>query len=303
MDWNLAIERNREALKRILAALVAMAGGAAFTSPLWEGRREASGGGCALAITPTRQSDDRRPPHKGEVNFSATLPRYLHTAVLRLLRPAESAVRRLVIVAARNIVVPPPPPRSAWSPSPASQERINGIAGTTWILSRSKGRRTADLSTEAQRAKVEGGGGGIAEPRSTRPSRCRFSIGSHVGKPVPAARSPPACRASRCPALPRGFPSCPGACQRPAIRSTPRASACGSQHSPQPSTTCRARQNASPAGRRAAMRSARRKETQTPPRKPAISLMSAAARIETGRCVPAVRPAGDAGLSTRSTKS
>src|SRR5688572_29543974 len=99
MDWNLAIERNREALKRILAALVAMAGGAAFTSPLWEGRREASGGGCALATTPTRQSDDRRPPHKGEVNFSATLPRYLHTAVLRLLRPAESAVRRLVIVA------------------------------------------------------------------------------------------------------------------------------------------------------------------------------------------------------------
>jgi hypothetical protein len=45
MDWNLAIERNREALKRILAALVAMAGGAAFTSPLWGGRREASGGG------------------------------------------------------------------------------------------------------------------------------------------------------------------------------------------------------------------------------------------------------------------
>ena len=26
MDWNLAIERNREALKRILAMLVAMAG-------------------------------------------------------------------------------------------------------------------------------------------------------------------------------------------------------------------------------------------------------------------------------------
>ena len=26
MDWNMAIERNREALKRILAALVAMAG-------------------------------------------------------------------------------------------------------------------------------------------------------------------------------------------------------------------------------------------------------------------------------------
>ena len=36
MDWNLAIERNTEALKRILAALVAMAGAAAFTSPCGE---------------------------------------------------------------------------------------------------------------------------------------------------------------------------------------------------------------------------------------------------------------------------
>ena len=112
MDWNAAIEKNRGALKRILAALVAMAG--------------LAGGGD-------------------------TLPRHLHTAVLRLLRPAESAVRRLVIVAARGVVVAPPPPRSAWSPSPASQGRIgSGTAGTTWILPRSRGRGTA-----------EGGGGGV----------------------------------------------------------------------------------------------------------------------------------------------
>jgi hypothetical protein len=40
MDWNAAIEKNREALKRVLAMLVAMAGlgGAVFTSPLWEKR-------------------------------------------------------------------------------------------------------------------------------------------------------------------------------------------------------------------------------------------------------------------------
>jgi hypothetical protein len=36
MDWNAAIERNREALKRVLAMLVAMAGIAGFTSPLRE---------------------------------------------------------------------------------------------------------------------------------------------------------------------------------------------------------------------------------------------------------------------------
>jgi hypothetical protein len=61
MDWNAAIEKNREALKRVLTMLVAMAG--------------LAGG--------------------------ATLPRHLHRAVLRLLRPAEAAARRLVIVAAR----------------------------------------------------------------------------------------------------------------------------------------------------------------------------------------------------------
>ena len=40
------------------------------------------------------------------------LPRRLHRAVLRLLRPLESATRRLIIVAARDLPVPAlPPPR------------------------------------------------------------------------------------------------------------------------------------------------------------------------------------------------
>ena len=72
MDWNAAIENNREALKRVLAMLVAMAG-----------------------------LDDR----------PTTLPRHLHRAVLGLLRPAEAAVRRLIVVAARGIVVALPPAR------------------------------------------------------------------------------------------------------------------------------------------------------------------------------------------------
>jgi hypothetical protein len=74
MDWNAAIERHRDTLKRILAALVAMAG-------LADGR--------------------------------ATLPRHLHRAVLRLLRPAEAAARRLIIVQARGLVVAPRPRRQA----------------------------------------------------------------------------------------------------------------------------------------------------------------------------------------------
>lgn len=84
MDWTAVIERNREALRRVLAALMAMAG-------LSSDNRQASAAGRPSPI-------------------AATLPRHLHRAVLRLLRPAEAAARRLVILAARGIVVAPPPP-------------------------------------------------------------------------------------------------------------------------------------------------------------------------------------------------
>ncbi|MEX0955215.1 MAG: hypothetical protein WDZ83_08405 [Rhizobiaceae bacterium] len=75
MDWNLAIKRNREALSRILAALFALVG-------LPEGR-----------------------PASGPL----TLPRHLHAHALRILRAAESAIRRLVVIAAREIDVQPRP--------------------------------------------------------------------------------------------------------------------------------------------------------------------------------------------------
>jgi hypothetical protein len=70
MDWDLAIKRNSEALKGIIEALFAMLG---------------------LA---------------GDVAV-ARIPQALHRAVLRVLRPAESAVRRLVVIAARGLVVKP----------------------------------------------------------------------------------------------------------------------------------------------------------------------------------------------------
>jgi hypothetical protein len=254
MDWDAAIEKNREALKRILAALVAMAS----LDP---------GGG-------------------------STLPRYLHTAVLRLLRPAESAVRRLVIVAARGVVVPPPrSPSRSRKANPAPTILRNGVGtgilmppalpGTVYFFPR-RGAAGSGLDRSGKKVTV---------PCAPLPalSPCRFSIGSRAGKPAPAAQSPTACRASRCRASPRGFPSCPAACQRPAIRSMPPVSACGSRHWPQPSTICRARQNASPAGGPAAMRSAHWKETMTPPRKAAISHKSAAGRIGTGASAPPMR--------------
>ncbi len=70
MDWDLAIKRNTEALNAIVAALFAMLG---LDGPETAGR----------------------------------IPHRLHRAVLRVLRPAESAVRRLIVVAARGIVVKP----------------------------------------------------------------------------------------------------------------------------------------------------------------------------------------------------
>ena len=75
MDWARAIERNSEALKGIVATLFAMLG------------------------------------LVGDATV-ARLPPSLHSAVLRLLRPAESAVRRLIVIAARGLEVKPAPSRA-----------------------------------------------------------------------------------------------------------------------------------------------------------------------------------------------
>ena len=80
MDWAGAIELNREALKRIVAALFAMLG-----------------------------LDD--------TDTVSRIPKPLHRAVLRVLHPAESAVRRLVVIAARGLVVKLVPSR----PKPVGQ--------------------------------------------------------------------------------------------------------------------------------------------------------------------------------------
>ncbi|MFN0024781.1 MAG: hypothetical protein ACKVS5_12890 [Parvularculaceae bacterium] len=87
MDWARAIERNSEALKAIVAALFAM-----------------------LGLTETAKL--------------GRIPRALHGQILRLLRPAESAVRRLIVIAARGVVVKPSPVR----PMPTGL-KIAGKAG------------------------------------------------------------------------------------------------------------------------------------------------------------------------------
>src|SRR3990170_7011515 len=47
------------------------------------------------------------------------IPRSLHSAVLSVLRPAESAVRRLIVIAARGLVVKLAPSRPISRPMPA----------------------------------------------------------------------------------------------------------------------------------------------------------------------------------------
>src|SRR5687767_9288662 len=76
MDLDLAIDRNREPLLRIVAVMFAMIG-----------------------LT--------------EAGAVDRLSRPVYRAVLLVLRPAEAAVRRLIIVAARGMVVKPSRVRSA----------------------------------------------------------------------------------------------------------------------------------------------------------------------------------------------
>jgi hypothetical protein len=80
MDWELAIKRNSKALKGIIDVLFALLG--------LDGTDAAS-----------------------------RIPRSLHSAVLGVLRPAESAVRRLIVIAARGLVVESAPSR----PMPAGK--------------------------------------------------------------------------------------------------------------------------------------------------------------------------------------
>ena len=95
MDWNLAIEKNREALTRIVASLVAMVA--------------ANGGSAGGRFTffPQKGSEasGQAQAEESKLSPAPTLPRHLHRFVLRLLRPAEAAARRLVIIAARGLVV------------------------------------------------------------------------------------------------------------------------------------------------------------------------------------------------------
>ena len=72
-----------------------------------------------------------RGAEKSKLSPALTLPRRLHRAVVKLLRPAEAAARRLIIVMARGLVVTlPPRPRKPKPVNPEPMLRRLGIAVT-----------------------------------------------------------------------------------------------------------------------------------------------------------------------------
>ena len=176
MDGRAAIERNRVALKRIVASLIAMAGldvdpdpemradpqpvegaprrpAAPSTSPQ---RQETRGGrrssDCRVGVVIRSQSlpdASRRPPRKAEARPGRpTLPRHLWRAILWLLRPAEAAARRLIIAAARGITVTLPPPRKR-RPKPVAPEQFLRRLGLAVMVSSADGTAAAATATRA----------------------------------------------------------------------------------------------------------------------------------------------------------
>ena len=89
IDWTGTIERNRAALLRVVAVLFLMAG-------LDEGGAD-------------------------------TVPRRVWRKALRLLRPAESAARRLIVIAASGLEVAPPKPRPEKAPTSTEQLQAKGL--------------------------------------------------------------------------------------------------------------------------------------------------------------------------------
>jgi hypothetical protein len=96
MDWNLAVEMNTVALRGVLAMLVALFATAGDDGASAQSTSFPERGGSAPRETLAEKSI---------LSPAPVLPRHLHRFVLRLLRPAESATRRLIIIAARGLVV------------------------------------------------------------------------------------------------------------------------------------------------------------------------------------------------------
>ena len=297
MDGRAAIAFNHQALKRIVAGLVAMAGLTGQSPPLRgfearssdraggsivgrEGRDAAEGSGdpaglgespplrgrcpagqrgvgaeltpgvdvapldlrVGVPAAPQPPPDAaRRPPHAtGEVTKPAlTLPRHLRLAILRLLRPAESAARRLIIAAARGLSVTLPPPRKP-RPKPVLADPMLRRFGIAVVLSPADPAAGAFAARAAKKARPhpEGSQNGQDLRLAPKPeaSPCRSSIRRDAAcrRVRAAATCPPTpCRASASPAA--RIPRCAPQASREGARRPDRRHAPG----PPPRRPCR----------------------------------------------------------------
>ena len=168
MDWDLAIKRNSEALKGIIADLFAM---------------------LELA---------------GEATV-ARLPRSVHSAVLRVLRPAESAVRRLIVIAARGLVVKLAPSRPVSRPKPAkpTAKGIGSSRPPSFQLFDPRKRFKPVRAMKSIRRVPR-----IAFLSPTRSHGCSHICSAGSARFLPRRRS---CAAARWPGQrPRSYPQTPG---------------------------------------------------------------------------------------------
>ena len=177
MDWDLAIQRNSEALNGIIDTLFAMLG--------------LAGGATVLRISQP-----------------------LYRAVLRVLRPAESAVRRLIVIAARGLVAKVAPSR------PVPKGRVKSKAGTPRPSFQLFDPRK-DFACLDQ-----------YDHRTLRNLRASISSGA-----IPGCRP--------CGPFARPWPI---PLRRLMVLSMPHALAAGYMPSPGPLTTCRTRRAVLPAG-------------------------------------------------------
>lgn len=137
MDWNLAIERNLASLLRIAGTLFAMAG---------------------------------LNPESMQAPQPANLPRHVHSALLSILRPAESALRRLIVIAARNLTVTLTPTECARFAKalPPAQNSCTGIFWNGRLVGAEELQRAGQTRTMATRKAAQ------AADAASRPSFCLF---------------------------------------------------------------------------------------------------------------------------------
>ena len=174
MDWARAIERNSEALVGIVEALFAMLG--------------------LVGVATV-----------------ARIPQPLHRAVLRVLRPAESALRRLIVIAARGIVVKPAPSL----PMPAGPIGQGGHSRPSFQLfdprksfaSLRLGATTRIAPAHPYLRTRSPGGGPVAGAPSRRRSRLRRPMVSSMPNASPAGSRPSSSRSMICRARPGVSPA------------------------------------------------------------------------------------------------